>query len=166
MSTNGRLAAALVVVIAAAGTYLAVGGSDDTSTTATTATPVAQETPAPEVEPQADPAATAEPATEKPGRYVDYSKEALASADGTRLLFFHASWCTQCQKLEQTIESEGLPAGVTVLKVDYDSNQDLRRKYGVTLQTTVVKVDAQGRKLESFVPYDDPQIGRVLDELV
>lgn len=171
MSSSMRLVAALVVVIAAAGVYLAAGSSEDQTTGGTraqaaatpaatpTATPVAADDAAPEAQ-------VPEPAeASTPGRYVAYSADALASATGTRLIFFHAPWCTQCRELERTIEADGLPDDVTVLKADYDSNQALRRKYGVTLQTTVVKVDADGEKLESFVPYDDPQIGRVLDEL-
>ncbi len=172
MTSTMRLVAALVVVIAAAGAYLAVGSSDDAADTAsrTTETTAAPSAPAPTPAPtaaedEADaPAPAAGPAA-KPGEYVEYSDAALASAEGTRILFFHASWCTQCRELEETIRSEGLPDGVTVLKVDYDSRQDLRERYGVTLQTTVVKVDADGEAIESFVPYDDPTIERVLAEL-
>lgn len=97
----------------------------------------------------------------QPGEYLDYSPELVASTPGDKLLFFHASWCSQCVKLEDDIEASGVPDGVTVFKVDYDSNQDLRRKYGVTIQTTIVKVDEGGKKLGSYVAYEDPTFDSV-----
>jgi thiol-disulfide isomerase/thioredoxin len=95
------------------------------------------------------------------GQYLDYSPELVASTPGEKLLFFHAPWCSQCVKLEDDIEASGVPDGVTVFKVDYDSNQDLRRKYGVTIQTTMVKVGDGGKKLDSYVAYEDPTFDSV-----
>jgi thiol-disulfide isomerase/thioredoxin len=95
------------------------------------------------------------------GRYVDYSPELVASTPGTKLLFFHAPWCSQCVALEDDIEAKGLPEGVTVFKVDYDSNQDLRQEYGVTIQTTIVEVDEDGNELDSYVAYEDPTFDSV-----
>lgn len=101
------------------------------------------------------------------GEYAPYTEEAFAAAkDRTRLLFFHASWCPQCRELEASIKNTSLPAGVAIFKVDYDSNQDLRKKYGVTLQTTVVKVDKNDNKLQSFVAYDEPSFVSLQRELL
>lgn len=102
----------------------------------------------------------------QPGKYVDYSDEALVAANGEKLLFFHASWCPQCRSIEASIEEGGLPDGVTVLKVDYDSNQALRQKYGVTIQTTFVKVDDEGNKIDSYVAYQEPTFASVERELL
>jgi thiol-disulfide isomerase/thioredoxin len=102
----------------------------------------------------------------KKGEYVDYSNEALRSASGTKLLFFHAPWCPQCRAIEESIEKNGIPSSVTVLKVDYDSNQALRQKYGVTLQTTFVKVDANGDKVKSYTAYEEPTFDAVKRELL
>ena len=74
-----------------------------------------------------------------PGQYVDYSPDLVTSTPGTKLLFFHAPWCSQCQALESDIEANTIPDDVTIFKVDYDTNQDLRQKYGVTIQTTMVE---------------------------
>ncbi|NYF11420.1 thiol-disulfide isomerase/thioredoxin [Leifsonia sp. AK011] len=138
-------------------------------------TPVAQEaaptptasTPAP---PESEPGEPTAPAETQPtasaGEYVDYSETAIANAAGTPILFFHAPWCIQCKTVEEDILHNGLPDGVTVIKVDYDSNQELRQKYGVTLQTTFVRVDASGEKVESFVAYDDPRVQAVTDALL
>jgi len=97
----------------------------------------------------------------QPGQYVDYSPELVASTPGEKLLFFHASWCSQCVALEDDIEASGVPDGVTIFKVDYDSNQDLRQEYGVTIQTTMVKVDDNGEMIDSYVAYEDPTLDSV-----
>lgn len=100
------------------------------------------------------------------GVYVDYASELLSSIKGTRLLFFHASWCPQCRELDESIKNSVLPEGLTIFKVDYDSNQSLRAKYGVTLQTTVVKVDEDNTKLASYVAYDEPTFQSVTRALL
>ena len=78
------------------------------------------------------------------------------------MLFFHASWCPQCRQLDEQLVAEGAPDGLTVFKVDYDSRTDLRQRYGVTLQTTVVFVDDRGEAISSSVLYDDPSIASLL----
>lgn len=100
------------------------------------------------------------------GRYVDYTEDSFASTRGTKLLFFHASWCPQCRALDESIRASELPSDLTIFKVDYDSNQTLRAKYGVTLQTTVVKTGEKGDKLDSYVAYDEPTFQSVKQALL
>lgn len=101
------------------------------------------------------------------GAYVEYSPTAVADAEGRVFLFFHAPWCPQCVSMEGDIKSEGAPSGVTIVKVDYDSNQDLRAEYGVTQQTTFVEVDSSGEKLQdNYVAYADPTLQTALDALL
>lgn len=140
----------LVGGVGAAVAISASGGRDAPVAATPASTPEVTETPAPV------PAASADELP--PGAYVDYSEEALAAADGTRVLFFHAPWCPQCRALEEDILATMVPDGVTILKVDYDSNQGLRQEYGVTLQTTLVALDAQGGAAATFVAYDDPTL--------
>ena len=90
------------------------------------------------------------------GVYTEYSEQAVLATNGTKVLFFHAPWCPQCREMEASINKDGVPSGVTVFKVDYESNQALRTKYGVTLQTTFVKVDDEENKIESYVAYEEP----------
>lgn len=101
-----------------------------------------------------------------PGTYTAYSPEAVASAKGDILLFFHAPWCPQCREIEKTINNNPLPDNLTILKVDYDSNQKLRQQYGVTLQTTFVKVDKDGNEIKSYVAYNEPNFDAVKRELL
>lgn len=100
------------------------------------------------------------------GSYLDYSDTAIATTQGTKVLFFHAPWCPQCREIEQSIKEDGIPSGVSVIKVDYDSNQALRQQYAVTIQTTFVKIDDDGNKIESYVAYEEPQFKSVERELL
>lgn len=110
---------------------------------------------------------TPDAAQSKAGIYTDYSDEAtLANTNDVTLLFFHAPWCTQCRAIEKSIETDGVPDGVAVFKVDYDSHQQLRQKYGVTLQTTFVKIDKNGTKIKSYVAYEEPNFSSVKRELL
>lgn len=109
--------------------------------------------------------ATSDPVTSV-GKYIDYSDSVIAETAGRKILFFHAPWCPQCRKLEQSITSGVIPANVTIIKVDYDSKQSLRQQYGVTLQTTVVLVDDQGGLVKKFNAYDEPSLDRVVQELL
>ncbi|QYH35798.1 thioredoxin family protein [Salinibacterium sp. M195] len=100
------------------------------------------------------------------GSYVDYSPSAIADADGRIILFFHATWCPQCVSADGDIKASGVPSGITIVKVDYDTNQDLRAEYGVTQQTSFVEVDSSGAKVqENFVAYADPTLNAVLTAL-
>jgi len=102
----------------------------------------------------------------QPGVYIAYSEQAVASAQGTKLLFFHAPWCPQCRQIDKDITTNGVPDDVTVFKVDYDTNQALRKKYGVTLQTTVVRIDDEGKLVKKIVAYDEPTFQAVKDALL
>lgn len=103
---------------------------------------------------------------ETSGSFVDYSEDALANAEGQKVLFFHAPWCSQCRSIEAGIESDGVPTGFTIIKVDYDSNQDLRAKYGVKLQTTFVKLDENNEKIDDYVAYSEPTFEAVKREFL
>jgi thiol-disulfide isomerase/thioredoxin len=168
----GVVVGAVVVAGVAAAVALSIGGQElaaaptSSSVTAPTeagATPSA--TSSPESTSPAETPGSAQGADAAPGAYVDFSDAALADAEGTRVLFFHAPWCPQCRALEADIAATGVPSGVTVLKVDYDSRQDLRQRYGVTIQTTVVALDDAGDGVATFVAYDDPTLDSALTGL-
>lgn len=89
------------------------------------------------------------------GTYEAYapSKVALASATHKVILFFRAGWCPTCQALDADIKAHlsSIPAGVTILDVDYDNSTDLKMKYGVRMQHTLVEVDAQGTLIQKWL---------------
>lgn len=101
-----------------------------------------------------------------PGRYTPYDARELAATTGIKIIFFHASWCPQCRKLEADIKAGPIPDGVTIYKADYDSSQALRQKYGVTLQTTLVKVSDDGRLIKKYVAYEDPTLASLKQNLL
>jgi thiol-disulfide isomerase/thioredoxin len=142
------------------------GAAPDAESTAPsikpTATDAADAAATPSSTPPADVTEDAQPAAPAPGAYVDWSDGIIAATSGPKVLFFHASWCPQCRTLDEQLRAEGVPDGLTVIKVDYDSRTDLRQQYGVTLQTTVVYVDDNGELLSSAVLYDDPSIESLL----
>jgi thiol-disulfide isomerase/thioredoxin len=162
MHARSRGAAALLAAAlaftgcAAQPTDAASTGASDRTTTpsATPATPIP--TAEAEAEASADPVAPAE------GAYVDYTDGAIEATAGPKVLFFHASWCPQCRQLDEELRAQGAPDGLTVFKIDYDNRTDLRQKYGVTLQTTVVFVDDRGELISSTVLYDDPSIASLV----
>ena len=87
------------------------------------------------------------------GSYEVYDASKLAMAeDGKVVLFFKASWCPTCRALDGDIKASlgDIPAGVTILEVDYDKSGDLKQKYGVTTQHTLVQVDSQGTLLNKW----------------
>jgi thiol-disulfide isomerase/thioredoxin len=90
-------------------------------------------------------------AMSKQGSYVtlaDYNKDPSKYADSKKVYFFHASWCPICQGIDKEINADmsKIPAGVTMIKTDFDSSTDLRQKYGVTTQYTFVQVDGNGNE--------------------
>jgi len=87
----------------------------------------------------------------KSGSYVtlaDYNANTAKYADSKKVYFFHASWCPICQGIDKEISADmsKIPAGVTLIKTDFDSSTQLRQKYGVTTQYTFVQVDNSGNK--------------------
>lgn len=109
---------------------------------------------------------TAAPVVKAPGSYQIYSDTAYASAkDSRRILFFHAPWCPQCRQLDKEITANKLPDGIAILKVDYDTSSTLRAKYGVTLQTTFIEVDADGNKVKGVVAYNEPTYANLTKQL-
>ena len=90
----------------------------------------------------------------KSGIYSDYSQNLLANANSGRVvLFFKASWCPTCNALDKDITSklDKIPVNTSILKIDYDTSTDLKKKYGITQQHTLVQVDASGNLVKKSV---------------
>jgi thiol:disulfide interchange protein len=95
----------------------------------------------------------------KEGAYKDYSSQTVASeqAAGQKVvLFFHASWCPTCKAADNAFKANTgkIPAGVTVLKTDYDNSKDLKTKHGITTQHTFVQIDNEGNMITKWVSGD------------
>lgn len=102
----------------------------------------------------------------KVGSYEAYSPEKLAMAEsGDVVLFFHASWCPSCRALNSDIEKNAgsIPSGVSILKLDYDKETELKKKYGVTYQHTLVQVDKDGNMIKKWS--GSPKLSSLLSEI-
>ena len=87
------------------------------------------------------------------GSYQAYDSGKLANAKtGKVVIFFAASWCPDCRKLDGDITAHlgQIPAATTILKADYDKEVALKQKYGVTYQHTLVQVDQDGNMLKKW----------------
>ena len=86
-------------------------------------------------------------------RYVPYAQPSYdAASPKKRVLYFHATWCPICKVIDEelTEKSDQIPSGVVVFKTDYDTEKDLKTRYGVTYQHTFVQVDAEGKKVTAW----------------
>ena len=86
----------------------------------------------------------------KEGKFVAYSAEEVASTPGNKVLFFHASWCPSCTGAAKNLSAETAPEWLNVFKVDYDSSDDLKAKYGVVSQHTFVEIDDNGTMVKRW----------------
>ncbi|OGL22634.1 hypothetical protein A2707_04955 [Candidatus Saccharibacteria bacterium RIFCSPHIGHO2_01_FULL_45_15] len=155
------IGAAIATVVASASIYLFMIAKDDAvqedGSTSSQGAPATESKQAP---------VASSPSPLKAGVYQTYSDAAYAEAKGTRVLFFHAPWCSQCRALDKDIvEQAELAQDVTIFKVDYDTATELRKKYDVTLQTTLVRVDQDGAKVRNYVAYDRPTYQNMVYEL-
>lgn len=91
--------------------------------------------------------------SEEVGSYQAYSDDKLALAQDERVvLFFHAGWCPTCRALNTDLENNisNIPTDVNILKIDYDNATELKSKYEVTTQHTLVEVDQFGNLLNKW----------------
>lgn len=72
-----------------------------------------------------------------------YSAAALAlaqAADKPVALHFHADWCPTCRAQDKALESMKGEKGLdlTILTVNYDTEKDLKKRFNVRTQSTMV----------------------------
>jgi len=98
----------------------------------------------PESEPTPEPVAAA-------GTFADYDPSLLVAGE-TNVLFFHADWCPSCRGLENDLNANlsAIPAEVNILKLDYDTETELKKEYGVIRQHTLVVVDGNGTEIKKL----------------
>ncbi|MEZ4210310.1 MAG: thioredoxin domain-containing protein [Patescibacteria group bacterium] len=103
-------------------------------------------------------------------RFINYTPEAAMAAaeEGDAVLFFHAPWCPTCRALEADINSHlaDIPENVTILKTDYDTYRamDLGKKFGITIQHTLVQVDIDNNQIKKWS--GSPTLSSLLAEIV
>ncbi|MGB7963713.1 MAG: thioredoxin family protein [Propionicimonas sp.] len=118
-------------------------------------TPAAMEKGSPEPSAMSSDSMAKDDAMEGAGAYVtlaDYQASMAEHAGSTVVYFFHAGWCPDCKAADSALTTPGvtIPMGVTIVKVDYDTATDLKRRYGVTMQHTFVQVDGAGEPVRTW----------------
>lgn len=89
----------------------------------------------------------------KAGLYESYVMSKIAMAESKDVvLFFRASWCPSCRALDSDLKANlsAIPGGLAILDVDYDKETELKKKYGVTYQHTLVQVDKDGNMIKKW----------------
>jgi thiol-disulfide isomerase/thioredoxin len=105
---------------------------------------------------------TEAPSTQSHGLYTDYTPE-LAMRDGDVVLFFKASWCPTCSKLDANLDENEFPENLTVLRIDYDLRKDLVNEYGINYQHTLVHVNKDGEIITKW--YGGYNLQSILDKI-
>ena len=84
--------------------------------------------------------------------YQNYEQEVEKYKDSRVVMFFNASWCSTCKIARDNFESslDQIPSNLTIVVVDFDNSDDLRKKYGITVQHTFVQIDANGESLKKW----------------
>lgn len=83
-----------------------------------------------------------------------YSADALASAEKAGqpvALHFRADWCPTCRAQDKALQSLKSEKGldITVLSVNYDTEKDMKRRFRINSQSTLVvlKGDKESARL-------------------
>lgn len=92
-------------------------------------------------------------------RYFSFTPlmvQQAASQNKKVVLYFYAPWCVTCTSLDKefTQSTAVIPEDVIVLRLEYDSNSELKTRYGVTLPHTFVYIDQSGNTIQQWVGDD------------
>ena len=98
-------------------------------------------------------------------QYLPYTPSLIQTLSGSRiLLFFHADWCPSCKNLEKQIVSTQIPSDVVIVKVNYDTETDLKKKYSILSQSTLVQIDASGAMYKRWLGKSD--LSEIINDMV
>lgn len=87
------------------------------------------------------------------GIYTNFESSQTIPLSGYKnVYFFAASWCPTCRVLDRDINNnlENIPSDVAIINVDFDKERELKQRYGVTFQHTLIQVDENGNELKKW----------------
>ena len=89
-----------------------------------------------------------------PGTYAQGDQstiDTLTNEAKKVILFFYANRCPTCQALDKDIQlnANKIPTDVAIVKVDYDTQEQLKLKYDIKSQNTIVYLDNTQKALAS-----------------
>jgi thiol-disulfide isomerase/thioredoxin len=82
--------------------------------------------------------------------YEGEAQLAALAAKGTTVVFFYAAWCPNCRATVTELNArwDEVNPGLTLVIADYDKEQALKARFGVTYQDTFVLLDKDGKGVE------------------
>lgn len=96
--------------------------------------------------------------------YMAYSEGVIGNGDSA-VLFFAASWCSACQandkRLQSWYDSEQFP--ISVYKLDYDKENDLKSRYGIVQQDMFVRIDGNGNAQQIISSPDETSLRNIIN---
>ena len=97
----------------------------------------------------AEDAATVAPASPVLSYEGDAQLAELA-AKGTTVVFFYAAWCPNCRATVTELNArwDEVNPGLSLVIADYDKEQALKARFGVTYQDTFVLLDKDGKGVD------------------
>ncbi|MBN2736377.1 MAG: thioredoxin family protein [Spirochaetales bacterium] len=89
-------------------------------------------------------------------RVIPFTNETDAQAlakNGAVVYFFGATWCPNCKNFYTDLikNYKKIPEKVTLIFVNYDTQNKLKQKYGVVTQHSFVQINADGTKKSMWV---------------
>ena len=100
-------------------------------------------------------------------QYRNYSSDSYDQLLGKKpfALFFHANWCSSCRSQEKIIQQNlaSLPVDFTILRVNFDTETELKKKYSVAMQSIVIVFDETGKEVGRM--WDFSSIQKFIDLL-
>ena len=82
--------------------------------------------------------------------YRDYDPNDIPTT-GDIVLFFHADRCSTCRQAEKNFLASNFPVGLTILKVNYDKETELKIKYHILTQTSFAYIQADGTLIKRWI---------------
>lgn len=82
--------------------------------------------------------------------YESETQLAELAAKGTTVVFFYAAWCPNCRATVTELNArwDEVNPGLTLVIADYDKEQALKARFGVTYQDTFVLLDKDGKVID------------------
>jgi thiol-disulfide isomerase/thioredoxin len=82
--------------------------------------------------------------------YEGDAQLAELAAKGTTVVFFYAAWCPNCRATVTELNArwDQVRSGLTLVIADYDKEQALKARFGITYQDTFVLLDEAGNAVD------------------
>lgn len=81
-------------------------------------------------------------------------------------LYFKANWCLNCKLLEDELKEKGFPDGIDIYEVDFDQAKDLREKYSVNNQHTLILLNDKEEEIWRDMSWDYTKVIETIKQTI